>query len=292
MQSFSAGPLCEVANARLSTATMATPCTALGLTLVVRAATAAELPPIPEQAWRAAELMERPTRVAVLPLAPGVHRLALGRFGDFAVDLVANTVDVYRLPEAGIALAEVLEGPVLLHALATRGIHALHASALQLPDGRVYAFTADSGTGKSSLAAHAHARGWIRVADDLLALTLDRGRIVALPGLHQPKLSVAEQPGARLPERLALAGLFRLQRTPGSACLHALGTSAACTLLLQATVATRVYAPASLAAHLGFAARFAEAVRDGGLQVATLDLPDRPADVAGALDEVLALLQG
>lgn len=274
------------------TQALPTHCAALGLTLVVRAATDQELPPIPEHAWRAAELMERPTRVAVQPQAQGRHRLALGRFGDFAVDLVTNTVDVYRLPDAGIAIAEVLEGPVLLHALATRGIHALHASAFQLPDGRVYAFTAESGTGKSSLAARARRHGWIRVADDLLALTLDHGRIVALPGLHQPKLTAVEQPGALLPERLALAGLFRLRRTVGSAHRQALGANAACTLLLWATVATRVYTPASLAAHLGFAARFAEAVRDGKLDVATLDLPDRQEDIAGALDEVLMLLYG
>lgn len=264
-------------------------CSALGLTLTVRPGDPASLP-VPDTAWRPAELMERPTRVAVLPLAPGVHRLALERFGDYTVDLGAGVVDVHRQPEPGIALAEVLEGPVLLHALAARGIHALHASAFQLPDGRVLAFTADSGTGKSSLAARAQARGWVRVADDLLALKLDRGGIVALPGLYQPKLAATEQPGTRLPERLALAGLFRLRRTRGPTDLHLLDAGAACALLLWATVATRVYTPASLAEHLGFAARFAEAVRLGKLQVATLDLPDRPEDVTGALDEVLDLL--
>lgn len=266
-------------------------CSALGLTLRVRQGDPAQ-PPVPDAAWRVAELMERPTRVAVLPLAPGVHRLALDRFGDYTVDLGAGAVEVHRQPAAGIALAEVLDGPVLLHALATRGIHALHASAFQLPDGRVLAFTADSGTGKSSLAARAQAHGWVRVADDLLALISDHGRIDALPGLHQPKLALAEQPASRLPERLALAALYRLQRIHGPARLQALDAIEACTLLLRATVATRVYAPESLAEHLRFAARFAEAVRDGSLQIATLELPDRPEDIAGALDEALTLIQG
>jgi hypothetical protein len=266
-------------------------CAALGLTLRVQPALAAA-PAIPEALWREAELMERPTRVAVLPIGSERHLLALGRFGSYTVDLGAGVVEVHRQPAAGIALAEVLEGPVLLHALATRGIHALHASALLRPDGRVIAFTADSGTGKSSLAARAQAHGWVRVADDLLALICDHGRIDALPGLHQPKLALAEQPASRLPERLALAALYRLQRIHGPARLQALDAIEACTLLLRATVATRVYAPESLAEHLRFAARFAEAVRDGSLQIATLELPDRPEDIAGALDEALTLIQG
>lgn len=236
--------------------------------------------------------MEQPTHVALLSLAPHVHRLALERFGDYTVDLLAGVVAVNRLPDFGIALADVLEGPVLLHALATRGVHVLHASGFQLPDGRVFAFTADSGTGKSSLAMRAQARKWVRVADDLLALTRDGGRIVALPGLHQPKLTLTEQPGPLLPERLALAGLYRLQRVRGPARLQAMDATAACTLLLSATVATRVYTPESLAEHLHFAARFATDVRDGNVQATTLYLPDRPEDIAGALDEALALLQG
>lgn len=272
------------------TQALPTHCAALGLTLVVRAATDQELPPIPEHAWRAAELMERPTRVAVQPQAPGRHRLALGPFGDFAVDLVTNTVNVYRLPDAGIAITEVLQGPVLLHALATRGIYALHASAFQLPDGRVLAFSADSGTGKSSLAARARAHGWIRVADDLLALRFDHEGLMALPGLHQPKLAPPDQPAVDLPERLPLDGLCALRRVDGPAALLPLDPGAALQLLLTSTVATRVYGADSLAAHLRFAARAADQVRERQLCAATLHLPHRPTDIAGALDEALTML--
>lgn len=263
---------------------------ALGVALSLRLATGAERPTVPQSAWREADLMERPTRVAVLPLAPGRHRLALDRFGDYVVDLAAGSVEVLATPESGIALAEVLDGPVLLHALAARGIHALHASAFQLPDGRVLAFSADSGTGKSSLAARARAHGWIRVADDLLALSLDAGRLVALPGLDQPKLTPAEQPSLHLPERLPLDGLCALRRVDGPAALSPLDPGAALQLLLTGTVATRVYGADSLAAHLRFAARAADEVREGRLSMAALHLPHRPADIAGALDEALALL--
>jgi hypothetical protein len=266
-------------------------CTALGLTLAVRAGDS-WLPPVPDAAWRAAELMERLTRVAVLPLAPGRHRLALDCFGDYTVDLPAASVTVHQPPAPGISLAEVLEGPILLHALAAHGVHALHASAMQRPDGAVIAFTADSGTGKSSLAARAQARGWTRIADDLLALRVDAGQLVALPGLRQPKLAEAEQPGRRLPTALPLTGLYALRRVDGPARLQRLDGAAAFRLALSATVATRVYAPESLAAHLGFVAQFTDAVRRGALSVATMDLPECPGNIAGALDAVLELLDG
>lgn len=266
-------------------------CSALGLTLRVRAGDPAQ-PPVPERAWREAELMERPTRVAVLPLAPGVHRLALGCFGDYTVDLPAGTVEVHRHPAHGIVVDEVLEGPVLLHALATRGVHALHASALRGPAGDVIAFTADSGTGKSSLARRAVQHGWTRVADDLLALRADAGHLVALPGLRQPKLGEAEQPATQLPAELPFRALYLLRRVDGPTRRHPLDPVTACRLVISATVATRVYAPDSLAAHLRFASGFADAVAQGTLTVATLNLPERPGNVAAALDEVLDLLQG
>jgi hypothetical protein len=268
-----------------------THCAALGLTLEVRLARET-LAPVPESAWIAGEWMERPTRVAVLPLGSGRHRLALDRYGDYTVDARAGWVAIHQQPEAGIPLTEVLEGPVLLHALAHYGIHALHASAFQRPDGCVCAFTADSGTGKSSLAARALQHGWTRVADDLLALSIRHGMLVAHPALWQPKLPAAEQPGAHLAQTLPLSALYQLKRVAGPARQRPLDRTAALRLLLQSTVASRVYTPACLAAHLRFAAQAAEYVHHGALRAAVLELPDRPADVAAALDEALALLQG
>lgn len=249
-------------------------------------------PPPAESAWCPADLMERPTRVAVLRQSAGVHRLALDVFGDYTVDVVDGTVRVHRGPATGLSLAEVLDGPILLHALASRGVHVLHASAVLLPDGRVVGFTADSGTGKSTLAAHARRQGAIRVADDLLAVRIDAGGIVVLPGLPQPKLNAADQPGPTLPAQLPLAALGRLQRVDGPAGRQRLSPFAALDLVVRATVASRVYAPDSLAAHLRFAGAVAEAVSAQRLQVSTIDLPDRPSDIDGALDEVYALLQG
>lgn len=266
-------------------------CSALGLTLQVRAGDPA-LPAVPEQLWRDAELMERPTRVAVLPLAPGVHRLALEHFGDYTVDLPAETVQVHRLPEPGTPVTDVLAGPVLLHALAARGVHVLHASAFVLPDGRVRGFTAESGTGKSSLAGRAMQRGWTRVADDLLALAIEDGRVRVLTGLRQPKLDETEQPATQLPTELPLCGLHLLRRVHGQAQQVPLDPAASFRLLLWATVAARVYSADSLAAHLRFANHLVAAVTRNALAVSRLDLPERPEDIDGALDEVLDLLQG
>lgn len=266
-------------------------CSALGLTLTLRPGDPTP-PAIPGTAWRDAELMEQPMRVAVLPLAPGVHRLALEQFGDYTVDLPAGVVEVHRTPADGIAIDDVLAGPVLLHALAAKGIHVLHASAFRLADGRTLAFTADSGTGKSSLAVRATQRGWTRVADDLLALTLEGDRIRVLPGLPQPKLARAEQPAAQLPAELPLDGLHRLHRVHGPVRRHALDPAAALLLVLWATVATRAYGADSLTAHLHFARQLAGVAARGDLTVSRIDLPDRPDDIDGALDEVLDLLQG
>lgn len=263
-------------------------CAALGLTLRVVPAKAAA-PPVPESLWREAELMEQPMRIAVLPAGPERHLLALDRFGSYTVDLAHNLVEVHAPPVPGIALTEVLDGPVLLHALATRGIHVLHASALLRPDGRVIAFTADSGTGKSSLAAHAADGGWIRVADDLLALRVEAGQLLALPGLHQPKLANTAQPGAMLPAELPVAGLYALRRVDGPARIQPLDAISVLRLTLTATVATRVYGDDSHASHLRFTAQLGAAAQCGALTVASLEIPDRPGDVASALDEALAL---
>ena len=61
------------------------------------------------------------------------------------------------------------------------GLFALHASAVAR-DGRVFAFTADSGGGKSTLAAALVARhGFAHVCDDTLVLAAGKSGLLALP---------------------------------------------------------------------------------------------------------------
>jgi hypothetical protein len=98
-----------------------------------------------------------------------------------------------------------------------RGLELLHASAVQL-DGRVVAFVARAGTGKTSLAAHLVAGGARLVTDDVLAVEWLDERLVAHPG--PPTFNVAQ-------EQLALfsaEGRERLGQVLGTADKRILAT--------------------------------------------------------------------
>jgi hypothetical protein len=66
-------------------------------------------------------------------------------------------------------------------AAALQGLEPMHASAVEV-GGRAVVFTASSGTGKSTVAAHAVALGAGFVADDVVALELDGDAVLAHPG--------------------------------------------------------------------------------------------------------------
>jgi hypothetical protein len=69
-----------------------------------------------------------------------------------------------------------------------RGLLPLHASAIEV-DSRAVAFTGPSGTGKSTLAAHFHVRGYRVLCDDVCVVSFDdSGRPLAWPGLPRLKL--------------------------------------------------------------------------------------------------------
>lgn len=76
----------------------------------------------------------------------------------------------------------LLFGQVLPLAAALHGLEPLHASAVVL-GGRTLAFSAASGTGKTSLAAHLVAGGAELLTDDVLAVEVgEGGRVLAHPG--------------------------------------------------------------------------------------------------------------
>jgi hypothetical protein len=234
-----------------------------------------------------AEFYERPVvvrsgRVGAFDL------LELDALGAWAIDAVDGAISMLRAPFDGALLADILEGPVLLHALAGSGAFALHASAVRWQDGAVHALIADSGIGKSTLAAHAIAHGWQRVADDLLPVTAagERGAL-AWPCYRQPKLpSDAQWHG---PESLPLGALVALRRGP-EARREAMTPAAAADLFLRNTVATRIFSRAGLAAHLRASAAIAERVANGTLAAWRLSVPDRAEDLSGAAAEALAAL--
>ncbi len=251
----------------------------------------AEMPgpgPMTARAPVPAELCEMPVQVT-LAEAPPISDLDLGQFGAYRYDASRATVWIRR-PALELAWQiEALRGPVLLHALAQRGVFVLHASAAISPGGSLVAFTAHSGVGKSTLARVATDLGWERVADDMLPITERAGRIVALPHLPQPKLTEGQQYPADAAPSVPLAALIQLQRGPQSS-FQPLASREAADLLLASTVATRVFAGRSLAAHLAFAGNLATGVTAGRLLVARAITADRPWDIGGAVAETLGIV--
>jgi hypothetical protein len=184
---------------------------------------------------------------------------------------------------AAAALERALGAPLAL-ALARRGVHLLHASAL-LGRGRVIACTADSGVGKSTFAGGAAGSpelGLRRVADDVLPVRLATAA-EALPHFPQLKLAPEASYGSAEPARLPLAALVELERRDdvGAPRLRRLAPAAGALLLSRATVAARLFDATLLAPHFEACA---EAAR--GLVVARLSYASGPH----RLGEALALL--
>lgn len=76
-------------------------------------------------------------------------------------------------------------------AAALQGLEVLHASAVAI-DGLAIAFTAASGTGKSSLAAHLVAAGATFLTDDVLAIECAEKDVLAYPGPARASVSAQE----------------------------------------------------------------------------------------------------
>lgn len=155
------------------------------------------------------------------------------------------------------SLELALGGPVAL-ALALRGVHLLHASAFEIA-GRALALTAESGGGKSTLAAAAAHRGWARLADDQLPVQLG-ARSLALP--HFPQLKVPNReryPGSE-PAEVPLLALVEIAHAPACrvATIDRLPRPEAALAMVRATVASRLFDPPLLASHFAGATAAAE----------------------------------
>lgn len=260
---------------------------ALGLDLSVVQAAETAVDAAPIGAGLAATLMEIPTQVQVSEFR-GCCLLDLGRFGRYRHDPQKQQIAILRPPERAEHLDEVLHGPLLMHALAHRGCHVMHASAIRRQEEGVTVLTAESGVGKSTLAAIATRMGWQRVADDLLPLRRgSAGLLLACPRLRQPKLDAAEQYPFDAPEELPVRRILRLLRGELGAIRPLDGVSST-RLILENTVATRVYPKHALAAHLQFAAQIGQQVAGHRIEALELQVADRPGDIVGAVAEALA----
>ena len=91
----------------------------------------------------------------------------------------------------------LLIGQVLPAASALRGYELLHASAVAIGD-RVVAFAGEPGLGKSSLALRLMLRGHALTAEDVLAIQVREGTLVAEPGATM--LNIREQEHALVDE--------------------------------------------------------------------------------------------
>lgn len=149
-------------------------------------------------------------------------------------------------------ITRALGAPLAL-ALALRDIYLLHASGLAGNDGSVIALTAESGGGKSTLAAAAAASpelGLSRVADDQLPVRLGRAP-AALP--HFPQLKLP--PDAQYPAGQAAVVGFRalVELEVDAACaapaLARESPPSAIQSLVRATVAAKLFDRELLARH-------------------------------------------
>ncbi len=102
--------------------------------------------------------------------------------------------------EPGLDWQRALITKVLPAISVMRGYEALHAAAVDSPDG-VVAIMAPSGTGKSTLGVELLRRGWPLFADDVLILEQAEGAVRAHAG--SPHMNLAESlPGAIDPQSL------------------------------------------------------------------------------------------
>jgi hypothetical protein len=148
--------------------------------------------------------LEQPTmRGARYETASGEYLLTLPGVGRY---WVKDGRQVVIAPEAGVTDEDVrvfILSSVMGALAHQRGFLPLHASALEL-DGGCVLFAGKSGSGKSTIAAAFHRRGYRLAADDICAISLDgEGHPVVHPGYRHLKLwpDAVERFGDALGER-------------------------------------------------------------------------------------------
>src|SRR5579884_261819 len=135
--------------------------------------------------------------------SPAIAR-SVDQSGEWRDDVVAHPRAGYLLDERAAGLFHVsvdgaqircapgrvarwrwqrhLAGRVLPFASTLNGFEPLHASGVAL-DGHAIAIVGDSGAGKSTIAAELVLRGSRLLADDVVAVRVEAGRVIAYPGL-------------------------------------------------------------------------------------------------------------
>ena len=109
--------------------------------------------------------------------------------GRFTIDAGAGLVEVETVGGDHELARLPLLGPVLACFLHLRGDLVMHASAVQLVDGRTIALVGDKGAGKSTTAALLVDAGATLVTDDLLVCRFEAGEPKCLTSFPQCKLN-------------------------------------------------------------------------------------------------------
>lgn len=151
---------------------------------------------------------------------------------DFWIDAQGNNAELTRCKGDPHVW---LFGPLLILALARRGIFCLHASAVQLPIGAIVLLGA-SGAGKSTFA---RAMASARLCDDISPLSFVDHQLLLLPQFPQLKL---ERPDT-VPESAKLVALLYLQAAIAMQpeCISAMTAGELHHQLLAHTVASRLF---------------------------------------------------
>jgi hypothetical protein len=137
------------------------------------------------------------------PGMAGDHHLAYGGQATFHFSPGAGTLLCAPADPADPAWKRFLLDTGLWSVSLIRGYEALHASAVELPEG-VVAFVAEMGGGKTSLAAEFVRSGNPLFADDVVALRPADGEVRAYPGPPLMNLALAQsQAGAEIGTVLA-----------------------------------------------------------------------------------------
>lgn len=181
----------------------------------------------------------------------GDPEVVISDTGRFTIDAAARRI--HHLAPRGADRAAValdLIGVVLPYALHRDGAWCLHASAVQVPAG-VIAFVAPPGTGKSTLAAACLQAGCAIVADDVVVLRANCGRLSVTPSGVPLRLredtaravgigaadadgwGKVQVPGILVSDELPLAAVYLLTPAPaGNACERAERSTRAAALAL------------------------------------------------------------
>ncbi len=226
------------------------------------------------------------------------YRIEVDGVGRFLVAGDGRRVERLRTasdpPDPEGLVATVL-GPVLILALALRGLFCLHASAIAASD-RALAFVGESGAGKSTLGAHMTARSGSRsqvldlVADDAAPVSIGEAGAIVWSSFPQLKLAADEQPGTRMSERLALQAIWVVDPVgpddPRGPRVEPLEGAAAILALARHTIGARLFAGDLLSRHLDHCSQIARIVPVSRLVYPQRrNIMDELADlVAAALD--------